>query len=246
MVAVVVVIPHSALLISSAQILKDVQTPPTPPLFKDRRDAGRQLAQRLERYRDDDVIVLALPRGGVPVAYEVAQALDAPLDLIVARKVGAPMQPEFGLGAVAPGGILLLDQQSVSTLGLTDADLAPVIQQEREEMRRRLHHYRGDGLPDVAGRTVILVDDGLATGVTATAALHAVRRLEPKQIVLAIPVCAQQTATALADDVEEVVCVSTPAEFRAVGIWYEDFGQTTDAEVMELMKAAREHEESHG
>jgi putative phosphoribosyl transferase len=223
-----------------------VQNSSTPPLFKDRRDAGRQLARRLSRYRDDDVIVLALPRGGVPVAYEVADALHKPLDVIVARKVGAPMQPELGVGAVAPGGILLLDQQSVSMLGLTDADLAPVIQQEREEMRRRLHHYRGDGLPEVKGRTVILVDDGLATGVTATAALHAVRRLDPKQIVLAVPVCAQQTATMLADEVEEVVCVSTPDEFRAVGIWYENFSQTTDAEVMELLDTARQHTSQPG
>ena len=214
---------------------------PREILFEDRRDAGRQLAERLERYREKDVIILALPRGGVPVAYEIARALQAPLDVIVARKLGAPMQPELGIGAIAPGGVMLLDECTINALGLTEADLAPVVRQEREEMGRRLNRYRGDGLPDVEGRTVILVDDGLATGVTAAAAIHAVRRLGPEAIVLAVPVCARETATALADEVEELVCVSTPEQFIAVGLWYGDFEQTDDAEVIELLEEARGH-----
>ena len=210
------------------------------PLFEDRRDAGRQTAGRLEKYRDSDVVVLALPRGGVPVAYEIARALGARLDVIVARKLGAPMQPELGVGAIAPG-VMLLNEHTIGRLGLTEADLAPTVQREREEMKRRLYRYRGDGLPDVEGRTVILVDDGLATGVTASAAIRAVRRLRPEAVVLAIPVCAPETAATLADEVEEVVCVSTPEQFVAVGAWYSDFEQTSDAEVIELLEEARGH-----
>ena len=212
---------------------------PTPPLFDDRREAGRQLAQRLERYRHDEVVVLGLPRGGVPVAYEIARALHAPLDVMVARMVGAPMQPELGVGAVAPGGVLLLNQASLEALGLTDAELAPVVQQEHEEVERRLRRYRGGGLPEVEGATVLLVDDGLATGVTAAAAIHAVWRLRPEQVVLAIPVCARETAAMLAEEVEDLICVSRPEQLGAVGLWYRDFSQTSDQEVIALLEEAR-------
>lgn len=207
-------------------------------LFEDRKDAGCQLADRLGKYRSDDVIVLALPRGGVPVAYEIARALGAPLDVIVARKLGAPMQPELGIGAIAPGGVMLVDERRVAALGLSDEDLEAVAEKERAEVERRLNRYRGDGLPEVRGRTVILVDDGLATGVTARAAIHAVRRLGPARVVLAIPVCAAETAAMLADEVEDLFCVSTPEQFVAVGVWYGDFSQTTDAEVIELLEEA--------
>lgn len=212
------------------------------PLFADRRDAGRQLADRLARYRGRDVVVLGLPRGGVPVAAEIARSLDAPLDVLVARKVGAPDQPELGVGAVAPGGVLVLDDGALDALGLTEDDLAATVGRERAEVERRLVRYRGGGMPDVEGKTVILVDDGLATGVTASAAIEAVRRFDPEAVVLAVPVCAQETAARLAQDVEEVVCVSTPEAFRAVGRWYEDFDPTTDEEVVRLLEAARRAE----
>ena len=207
------------------------------PLFSDRRDAGRQLAERLARYRNDEVVVLALPRGGVPVAYEVARALGAPLDVVVARKVGAPGRPELGVGAVAPGGVVLNDE-AADALGLTDDDLAPVVAREREEVERRLARYRGGGTPDVAGKTVVLVDDGLATGVTARAAVRAVRQLGPARVVLAVPVCARETAGRLADEADAVVCVAAPGQFRSVGQWYDDFRQTSDEEVLRLLEAA--------
>ncbi len=216
------------------------------PLFADRTDAGRQLAERLAPYRGPDVVVLALPRGGVPIAAEVARALDAPLDVVVARKVGAPGHPEFGVGAVAPGGVLLLNRPTVEALGLTEADLAPIVERERAEMDRRLRRYRGDGTPDVRGRTVVLVDDGLATGVTAAAAVEAIRRGRPRRIVLAVPVCSPQAAEALAETVDAVVCVARPADFRAVGMWYRDFDQSSDAEVVALLREARERTAGRG
>lgn len=209
--------------------------------FEDRRDAGRQLAERLQKYRGENVVVLALPRGGVPVGFEIARSLDAPLDVIVARKLGAPMQPELGIGAIAPGGIMLLDESTTKALGISPEEIAAVAAQEQDEMNRRLKYYRGDGLPDVKGRIVILVDDGLATGVTAAAAIEAIRTLEPEKIILAIPVCARKTADALADEVEEIICVSLPDQFRAVGLWYKNFSQTTDNEVIALLKDASEH-----
>ncbi len=209
-------------------------------IFNDRRDAGRQLGQALLEYRDEQPIVLGLPRGGVVVAYEVARILGAPLDVVVARKIGAPGQPELGIGAIAPENTLVIDPYTVRVLGLTEEDIRQLAEREQRELERRIHLYRGDQpMPDVTGRTVIVVDDGLATGVTARAAIRSLRKRNPKKIILAVPVCAPDTAEALRKEADEVICLTAPPDFRAVGLWYRDFSQTTDEEVIELLKKAR-------
>lgn len=213
-------------------------------LFRDREDAGRQLGERLAEYRVDDLLVLALPRGGVVVGYEVARALGAPLDIIVARKLGAPYQRELGIGAIAPGGVRVLDEQMVHQLGITPAQIERIVAEETQEMERRLQHYRGNRpLPQSAGRTVILVDDGLATGVTARAAIQAIRRQEPRRLVLAVPVCPPETAQALHPLVDDLICLATPSDFHAVGLWYESFTQTSDDEVIYLLERAWREED---
>lgn len=207
-------------------------------MFADRRDAGRQLAAQLAHYADADAVVLALPRGGVPVAAEVAAALDAPLDVIVARKLGAPGRPELGVGAVAEGGDPIYDHDALGLLGLDVADLAGTVEAERAELDRRVHRYRdGRPLPAVGGRTAVLVDDGLATGVTARAALRALRSHKPDRLVLAVPVAAPRTARRMADEADDVVVVATPSGFAAVGQWYRDFAQISDEEVQALLAA---------
>lgn len=208
--------------------------------FLDRQQAGRALAQRLVALELQDPMVLALPRGGVPVAAEVAAATDAPLDVFVVRKIGLPGQPEFGVGAVAEGAEPLFDDAVLSRLGLARQDLADAVAREREELARRVARYRGSRpLPETTGRTVVLVDDGLATGVTARAALQALRRTEPARLVLAVPVCAPDAALALARDADHVVCVLQPDAFGAVGAWYDRFEQITDPQVLELLAVAR-------
>jgi putative phosphoribosyl transferase len=210
------------------------------PPFRDRRDAGRKLARVLEAYREELPVVFALPRGGVPVGFEVAIALDAPLDVLVARKLGAPDQPEFGIGAVAPGGVRVLNEDAVRRLGIPGEYLDSITAQETAEVGRRLRHFRG-GLPEtpVAGRTAILVDDGLATGVTARAAVEALRLRGPGRLVLAAPVCAAQTAEVLSPEVDRLVCLRCPPDLGAIGFWYADFDQTGDAEVVGLLEEAR-------
>jgi putative phosphoribosyl transferase len=209
--------------------------------FADRHDAGRQLAEALRELQLEQPLVLALPRGGVPVAYEVALALDADLDVLVARKIGAPRQPELGLGAVAEGGEPMFDQRFLRTVGVTEADLAPTVEREREELRRRVERYRGGrDLPSMEGRDVILVDDGLATGSTARAGLAALRPRHPKRLLLAVPVASPRTVEALAADADEIVCLQQPASFQAVGQWYRDFTQTGDEVVLRLLAEARE------
>ncbi len=212
-------------------------------MFENRTDAGRKLATRLLKYRDRSPLVIALPRGGVPVAYEVARALGAPLDVLVARKIGAPGQPEFGIGAIAQGGAVFLNDGIVRELGVTQEYLNAVTRKETAEMARRVRAYRGDRPPlDVRGRTVLLVDDGLATGVTTRAAVRALREQAPREIILAVPVCAPETALELRSEFDEVICASSPEHFRAVGLWYVDFEQTTDEEVVSLLvRADREH-----
>lgn len=204
--------------------------------FWDRRDAGRRLAEGLAVGRWQDPVVLALPRGGVPVAFEVARRLAAPLDVLVARKIGAPRQPEFGIGAIAEGGVRVLHQHVIGALGLRKAEVEALIGAEQVELDRRVKHYRGDRpLPDLADRDVILVDDGLATGVTACAGILAIRARAPRRLVVAAPVCAPDTADALTADGVEVVCLHQPQDFRSVGHWYRTFDQTPDEEVLELL-----------
>jgi predicted phosphoribosyltransferase len=205
--------------------------------FHDRRDAGRALADRLAAYADrPEVLVLALPRGGVPVAYEVAQALHAPLDVFLVRKLGVPEQPELAMGALASGGTLLLNADVVNALVIPDEVIEAVAREERQELERRERAYRDDRPPlDVRGRTVILVDDGLATGSSMRAAVAALRQRKPAHIVVAVPVGAAATCEELQDEVDEAVCALTPQPFFAVGQWYEDFTQTTDKEVHELL-----------
>jgi putative phosphoribosyl transferase len=212
--------------------------------FRDRAEAGQLLAERLRRYAGrDDVVVLALPRGGVPVAYEVGKALGAPLHVFVVRKLGVPGYEELAMGAIASGGLLVLDEALVRRLGLAGAQLERTIADEARELERREAAYGGRDPPDLAGKTVILVDDGLATGATMRAAALAVRRLGPARLVVAVPVAAEETCDQFRDVADEIVCEATPRPFRAVGLWYDDFSQTTDDEVRELVgRAAGERE----
>jgi putative phosphoribosyl transferase len=210
--------------------------------FADRRDAGRALAQtqKLQQYNDrDDVLVLALPRGGVPVAFEVAQALRAPLDIFIVRKLGIPGHEEYAMGAIATGGVRVMNPQAAGLV--PEAAIEAVARREQQELERRERLYRGDrSPPEIAGRTVILVDDGLATGSTMRAAALAVRQQNPKRVVVAVPVAAPETCDEFRNEVDEVVCAFTPSPFRAVGLWYDNFDQTTDEEVHELVDAAAE------
>jgi len=209
-------------------------------LYRDRRDAGRALAGLLERYRGrDDVVVLALPRGGVPVAHEVAAALSAPLDVFVVRKLGVPDHEELAMGAIAAGGAVVVNEDVMRGLRLGRDELRRVAEQEARELRRRERAYReGRPPPDPAGRTVILVDDGLATGSSMLAAVHALRRLGPARIVVAVPAAPESTCRQLRSVADDVVCATTPSPFLAVGQAYEDFTQTSDDEVRQLLRAA--------
>jgi predicted phosphoribosyltransferase len=205
--------------------------------FRDRREAGRVLAAQLGAYANrPDVLVLALPRGGVPVAAEVARALGAPLDVFVVRKLGVPRHEEFALGAIATGGVRVLNEDVVRALQIPDRVIDAVAAKEQAELARRERAYRGDRPPlDVRGRTVILVDDGLATGATMHAAIRALRQQQPARIVVAVPTASPETCHELKKEVDEVICATTPDPFYAVGLWYEDFSQTTDEEVRELL-----------
>jgi putative phosphoribosyl transferase len=208
--------------------------------FRNRREAGRRLAADLAEYANRaDVRVLALPRGGVPVAFEVARVLDAPLDVFVVRKLGVPGHEEYAMGAIASGGVVLLNEQVVRTAGISDAAVQQVLQDERRELERREHRYRGDRpAPDVVGQTVILVDDGLATGSTMLAAVSALKAGNPARTVVAVPVASADSCDAMRRVADEVVCSVTPEPFYAVGLWYEDFSQTSDEEVHELLEQA--------
>ncbi len=209
-------------------------------VFRDREEAGRLLASALERYRGQDVLVLALPRGGVPVAYPVAHALDAPLDVFLVRKLGAPMHPELGMGAITEGGVRVVDEAIVRLVGATPEQIARVIGREEAELARRGERYRnGRPLPDVRGKTVILVDDGIATGGTARAALRDLRDRGPARLVLATPVSSREARSALATECDELVCLEAPSWFHAIGEWYSDFRQLTDAEVLLWLERAR-------
>jgi putative phosphoribosyl transferase len=206
--------------------------------FVDRRDAGRVLAFRLAKYANrDDVIVLALPRGGVPVAYEVASALGAPMDVFLVRKLGTPGHRELAMGAIASGGVRVLNDDVVRWYGIPEAAIERVAHEEEQELQRRERAYRDDlPTPDLANRTVILIDDGLATGSTMRAAAQAVRAHHPTRVVIAVPVGAPQTCTELAAVADEVICARMPEPFSAVGQWYLNFDQTDDEEVRDLLQ----------
>jgi putative phosphoribosyl transferase len=210
------------------------------PPFEDRRDAGRKLAGKLTRFGGERCVVFGLPRGGVPVAYEISRSLGAPLDVFVSRKLGAPGQPEFGIGAVAAGGVRVLSTDVVRRLGIPDEYIERITAREFAEVNRRLRYFRG-GRPEppVEGRTAVLVDDGLATGVTARAAVEALRQRRPGRLILAAPVCAAQTAGLFESKVDELVCLSLPSDLGAIGLWYKNFEQTEDEEVVQLLEKAR-------
>jgi predicted phosphoribosyltransferase len=211
-------------------------------LFRDRAEAGQVLAQRLKRYaRRPDVLVLGLPRGGVPVAYEVARELQAPLDVYLVRKLGVPGRAELAMGAIGSGGVRVLNDDIVHLLQIPPELIEEVSTEERHELERRERLYRDDRpAPEVRGRIVILIDDGLATGSTMRAAVAGLRRQQPGRIVVAVPVGAADTCTELRQFADEVVCARAPDPFLAVGLWYDDFSQTTDAEVRSLLEHSLE------
>jgi putative phosphoribosyl transferase len=208
--------------------------------FRDRVHAGQALAVALSRFAGrDDVVVLALPRGGVPVAFEVARSLRAPLDVFLVRKLGVPGHEELAMGAIASGGVRVMNEEIVRALRLDDTHIEPVAASEQRELARREAAYReGRGDVDVSGRTVIIIDDGLATGASMRAAVKALRMRNPVRIVVAVPIGAEETCKALRREADEVVCLHTPEPFGGVGAWYEDFSQTEDDEVRQLLAAS--------
>jgi predicted phosphoribosyltransferase len=213
------------------------------PRFADRSDAGRRLAEKLVEKgydRGNDLLVLALPRGGMPVAYEVARRLGAPLDVFLVRKLGLPWHEELAMGAIATGGVIVLNDDVLNHTQVPKSEIARVARAEGAELQRRERAYRGSRPPpNIEGKTVILIDDGLATGASMRAAAEAVRKQEPAKLVVAVPVAAPQTCREFQHLVDDAVCVLTPEPFAAVGMWYEDFSQTSDEEVRELLTRAR-------
>jgi predicted phosphoribosyltransferase len=203
-----------------------------PKRFADRRDAGRQLAQPLMSLAHEDPVVVGLPRGGVPVAAEIAAALGARLEILTVRKLGAPHNPELGIGAIAEGGTRIFDSEALVAMGISIDRLRSIVGRETEELQRRIVAYRGDRPPlTLKGHTVIVVDDGVATGVTDVAALRAIQRQDPRRLVLAVPVCPPDSAARLSEEADEVICLIVSAELRGVSQWYQDFSQVSDHEV---------------
>lgn len=212
----------------------------TEERFRDRTQAGQKLAAELQDYADrSDLLVLGLPRGGVPVAFEIAQKLGAPLDVFLVRKLGVPGREELAMGAIATGGVRVLNDEVVQGLHIADDVIDQVVHREQQELKRRERLYRGDRpQPEIQNRTVIIVDDGLATGATIRAAVKALRQHRPAHIVVAVPVAARETYEEFREEMDEIVCPLTPNQFSAVGLWYQNFSQTTDEEVLELLNKA--------
>jgi predicted phosphoribosyltransferase len=210
----------------------------TDTVYQDRRDAGRHLARRFDALEGhSDVIVLALPRGGVPVGYEVARHLNAPLDVFVVRKLGVPGYSELAMGAIASGNIRVLNREVIARLRIPPRDVETVTAEQQLELERRERQYRGSRPPiELHGKTVVLVDDGLATGATMRAAVRALKTCAPARLIVGVPVGARETCEEFEDEVDEVICACTPDDFRAVGVWYRDFSQTTDEEVCALLE----------
>lgn len=215
--------------------------------YRNRCEAGRILGQQVrQKVNAPHVVVLALPRGGVPVALEVARAIGARLDVFVVRKLGAPIQPELAMGAIASGGIRVLNDTVIAELGITEKDIAAVADREAAELTRREKSFRGNQPPaELRGRVVVLVDDGLATGSTMRAAIAAVRQRDPQRVVVAVPVGARETCAQLAHEVDTLICPLQPDALYAIGMWYEDFAQTTDEEVREALALAAQEELAH-
>lgn len=209
--------------------------------FADRIDAGRRLAEALEDYRGrGDVVVYGLPRGGVPVAAEVAGALDAPLDVLIVRKLGVPGQPELAMGAVASGGVRVLNEEVLRQLRIGEDQIDRITEEQRREIQEREERFRGNAeMPDVRGKTALVIDDGIATGSTMRASVEALRELGPERIVVAVPVASYSACDDMNAVADEVICLETPSPFHAVGAWYDRFDQTTDTEVKQLLESAR-------
>lgn len=212
--------------------------------YIDRYDAGRKLADALLQYKDEKPLILALPRGGVVLGYEVSKTLKAPLDVFIARKIGVPFYPELGIGAIAPNGIKILNKQLIKSLNIPENEVEKVIELETKELNRRLELYRGDSPPlNLSGRTVILVDDGLATGVTAKASVLSIKKSNAKKIILAVPVSPPDTANEFRNEVDVFLCLHEPKEFYAVGAYYLNFNQISDNEVIDLLNKAKRNVE---
>lgn len=205
-------------------------------LFEDRAEAGRRLGERLKEYKIENPIVIAMPRGGVPVGFEVAKILKAPLGVVISRKLGAPQQPELGIGAIAEGNIEVLDKELIRTLKVSESELNVLIRREKLEILRRKKLYRGKKDLNFKNKTAILIDDGIATGITAKATIEAVKKLKPKKIIFAVPVCPDDSIKDFEVLADEFICLYAPAKFDSVGAWYNNFDQVTDQEVAGLLK----------
>lgn len=208
-------------------------------IFENRQEAGKQLAIKLAKFQDESPIVLALPRGGIPIGFEIAKALHAPMDVLVVRKIGSPYNPELGIGAIAEDNVQVLDESTINLLKISKKELNRAINKQRKEVKRRVTLYRNNNpLPILKNKVIILVDDGLATGVTARCAIAFIKKRKPRQLIFASPVCAYGTVGKFKNLVDNVICITTPVNFAAVGSWYRQFEQVTDEEATKILQAS--------